>query len=78
MVRMFYTFGSAHADEVRGLTDPLSQYVEVVAPEWADHRALFMAWLGSNHFSFEYGEEEFNAYRRAWRVSCVARIEVSS
>jgi hypothetical protein len=76
VVRMFYTFGSDHADEQRGLTDPVKQYVEVVAPAFADHRGLLMSWLGSNRFAFEYDEEDFNTYRLSWPVSCAARIVV--
>jgi hypothetical protein len=78
LVRMFYTFGSDHADDDRGLTEPTRQYVEVVAPEWADHRGMLMSWLGGNRFAFEYDEEEFNSYRLSWPVTCAARIEVSA
>ena len=58
-VTMFYTFGSDHSVEGVNMQD---KYVSVVAAEGTDHRAVFMAWLGSNEFAGEYSEKEFERY----------------
>lgn len=48
-----FTFGPDHRLPDGTPTGHLG-YVEVTAPEGTDHRAVFMAWLGSNEFSTEY------------------------
>lgn len=64
----FFTFGPDH--DIEG-------FVEVIAPEGTDHRAVFMGWLGSNAFAFEYTEPEFADYRSHFEVSRYATIAIS-
>jgi len=61
MITRFFTFGAEHT-----LPDGMyagDKTVMVEAPEDVDHRALFMAWLGSNKFSSEYNEQEYRDSR---------------
>lgn len=56
MTPHYFTFG---ADHVYPDGQPASGTAVIVEAE-RNHRALFMAWLGSNRFAFEYDEDEFN------------------
>ena len=48
-------------------SDVRDKTVMVEAPEDVDHRALFMAWLGSNKFSSEYDEQEYQHFSGLFR-----------
>ena len=68
-----FSFGSEHT--LPDGTPAGDKTVSVEAPVDVDHRALFMAWLGSNKFSSEYTEREYSKSvmsRRntvAWHIS---------
>lgn len=53
----YFTFGSDHV--LPDGSPAGGQYVKVIAPPGTDHRAVFMAWLGSNRFSSEYTLSEW-------------------
>lgn len=57
----YYTFGADHL--LPDGTPAKDAYVIVMLDTFTathvDPRVLFMAWLGSNRFAFEYGEDEW-------------------
>ena len=56
--RSYFTFGPDQS--LPDGTNGANQFVIVVGPAWLDRRAVFMQWLGSNDFAFEYDDEEWN------------------
>jgi hypothetical protein len=75
MVRTFFTFGADH--KTAKVPDPLNQFVCVEAPAGWDARAVFMLWLGSNRFSHEYNEQQFNDYFFQYSPTPAANITVT-
>lgn len=73
-VRTYFTFGSDHV--THKVPDPLNQFVCVDAPDDWDARAVFMLWLGSNRFSHEYNEQEFDEYHKRYRPTVAANIVI--
>jgi hypothetical protein len=70
-----FSFGSDHT-----LPDgePASgKVVAVDAPDGTDHRAVFMAWLGSNRFSSEYTEAEYMNTRMTSKVAYCITVEAA-
>lgn len=63
--RSYFTFGPIQRlpDGTKGG----NTFVIVVGPAWLDRRALFMQWLGSNEFSTEYSDEEWEDVRNSYR-----------
>lgn len=74
-VRTYFTFGPGQVTEK--VPDPGNQFVCVEAPADWDARAVFMLWLGSNKFSGEYTEEEFQSYFVEYSPVPAANITVS-
>jgi len=76
LVTKIFTFGTNHVDPLgrsRG-----GAYVSVTAPDWADHRAIFMSWLGSNRFSHEYdaADSETQEMITTYRLRAETQITV--
>ena len=69
-----YSFGQEHT--LPDGTPAGDKTVMVEAPDDVDHRALFMAWLGSNKFSSEYTEQEYSDSILASRNRVVWSISV--
>lgn len=67
----YFTFGPDHSH----LGTPLRQR-HVAVKARADHRAIFMGWLGSNEFSSEYDEREWAEYERQYPTTEYTRITV--
>ena len=58
--RTYFTFGPGH--ESVKVPRPLDQHVVVEAPPSIDARTVFMLWLGSNAFAFQYDEPDWNEH----------------
>ncbi len=53
----YFTFGSNH--QLPDGSNGLDQYVVVTCPADVDERAVFMGWLGSNKWSMQYNQRDW-------------------